>query len=218
MVRYSVAEQTIAHNIGTDATIYFYKDENEYKEYSGKVPRVVNFTQSLKERGRFCGYDTFMQVTEGFPRVVFGPNNSDLGELDGGLLSHDQQIKEYQDNRAYFYHGTYPASYTLTFIEGLMTGIPMVCVGPDTGNAYDMFPQQDTYEIPQIIQNGINGFVSDDITTLRGYIQQLLDNPRLAKSIGDKGRETAIEYFGMSKALAQWKEFLEKNEYQNNAA
>lgn len=210
VVRYSQTEETIQDNIGADAVIYFYKDPEEYKDWNGAKLRVVNFTQSLKDRGPFCGYKEFMSATRGLDRVVYGPGNENLGDISGGLLTHKGQIKEYQNNRAYFYHGTFPASYTLTFIEALMTGIPVVCVGPEKGNGQLMFPHQRTYEPPLIIEDGVNGFISDDVNYLKEKLKQLLTDYKLAKSIGDKGRETAIEYFGKAKIKALWKEYLEK--------
>lgn len=210
VVRYSHTEDTIKDNIGKDAVIYFYKDPEEYKDWNGNIPRVVNFTQSLRDRGPFTGYREFMSVTKGLDRIVYGPGNDNLGPTSGGLLSNEDQLKAYQDNRAYFYHGTYPASYTLTFIEALMTGIPVVCVGPKYGNSQLMFPDQETYEPPLIIEDGVNGFISDDLNYLKAKLKELLENPKLAKSIGDKGRESAIEYFGKAKIKALWKEYLTK--------
>jgi glycosyltransferase involved in cell wall biosynthesis len=51
------------------------------------------------------------------------------------------------------------------------------------------------YEVDKIIQNGVNGFVSDNIDELRGYVRMLLDKPLEAKRIGEAGRKTAIELF-----------------------
>jgi len=210
IVRYSVTEETIEEYLGADAVIYFYKDPEEYKDYVGDVPRVVNFTQSMRDRGPFCGYKDFLQATRGLKRVVYGPGNENLGDISGGLLSNEEQLQAYRENRAYFYHGTYPASYTLTFIEALMTGIPVVCVGPERGNSQTMFPFLKCYEPPLIIEDGVNGFISDDMNYLNQKLKELINNPKLARSIGDKGRQTAIDYFGKAKIKALWKEYLDK--------
>jgi len=44
---------TIKDNIGQDAMIRFYKDPDEYKDWTGDDRRVINFTQSMRERGAF---------------------------------------------------------------------------------------------------------------------------------------------------------------------
>lgn len=210
IVRYSPAEQTIAGNVGTDAVIRFYKDPEEFKGWTGGHKQVVNFTQSLKDRARFTGYDLMMQVFKDLPAKVYGPGNDNLGLLAGGLVSFDQQKEILQEARAFFYHGTYPASYTLSFIEAMMTGVPIVAVGPVHGNSLEMFPNQDTYEVPAIIQNGINGYCFDDVDQLRQACKRLIEDENKARAISAFGRSTAIELFGKPKIKAQWKEYLER--------
>lgn len=210
IVRYSPAEDTIKDNVGSDAMIRFYKDPDEYTDWNGKDRRVINFSQSLKDRGKFCGFDIWNRVTSTIPRVVYGPGNENLREAWGGMLTHEDQIKAMQDGRVYFYHGTYPASYTLSFIEALMTGIPVVAVGPQNGNAPHMFPHQSTYEIPDIIDNAVNGFYSDRPAELSTIITDLLNDHNKAQAIGAFGRVRAIELFGKHKIKAEWKAYLEK--------
>lgn len=209
VVRYSPAESTIDGYIGADAMIRFYKDPDEYQGWTGKDRRVINFTQSMKDRGEFCGWRTYREATKLLPRVIYGPNNENLGEeLNGGMLLNDAQLQAYRDGRVYFYHGTYPASYTLTFIEAMMTGIPIVSVGEMLGNSFSMFPNQKTFEVPAIIDNGMNGFVSDSPKELRDYLEDLLNNEKKAKMISAFGRQRAIELFGKAKIKAEWAEYL----------
>ena len=209
VVRYSPAEMTIKDNIGQNAMIRFYKDPDEFKDWTGEDRRVINFTQSMRERGAFCGWGIYQQATRMLPRVVYGPNNDDLGpKLNGGMLSADQQLQAYRTGRVYFYHGTYPASYTLTFIEALMTGIPVVAVGKNEGNSFNMFPDQATYEVPDIIDHGMNGFCSDSPAVLRESIEAMLNDQGKAKAIGVFGRQRAIELFGKAKIKSEWEAFL----------
>lgn len=210
IVRYSPAEQTIARYVGTDAVIRFYKDPDEWSGWTGERKSVINFTQSLKERGRFTGYRIINRVFEGMPAKVYGPGNDDLGIMSGGLLKNDEQIAVMRESRAYLYHGTYPASYTLSLIEAMMLGIPIVAVGPKNGNSLEMFPEQSTYEVPSIIQHGISGYVSDDPEQLKHHLNTLLADHKLARSISAFGRARAIELFGKAKIKQEWKEFLEK--------
>ena len=209
IVRYSPAEQTIAGNVGTDAVIRFYKDPDEFKGWNGKQRHVINFTQSLKQRARFTGYELIQDIFKGLPAKVFGPGNEDLGLLSGGLVSFDQQKEILRDARVFFYHGTYPASYTLSLIEAMMTGTPVVAVGPQHGNSVEMFPDQSTYEVPALIENGVSGFVSDDPEQLRQYIKTLINDETKAKAISAFGRQRAISLFGKAKIKAEWKNYLE---------
>ena len=208
IVRYSPMERVIPGYVGEDAVIRFYKDPDEYKDWNGETPQVINVTQSLKYRGAFCGYEHFMQATDGFPRKVYGPHNENLGDIFGGFLPYEKLKQAYRDNRAYFYTGTIPACYTLNFIEAYMTGIPIVAIGPGLGNP-PYLPRQKTYEIQNLIIDGETGFVSDDIEQLRERIKLLMDQRDVADRISRNARKRAIELFGKEKIKKQWKEFFE---------
>jgi hypothetical protein len=208
VVRYSRREANIDRNIGSDAVIPFYKDPEEFKGYNGFEREVIIFHQDLKNRNDFVGYQQVMQAFHDFPAKVYGPNNQNLGELNGGFLSYDQMRQKMRDSRVYFYTGTQPASYTLNLIEAMMTGIPVVAIGPKLWNTLNL--AGDVYELPDIIQNTVNGFISDDMEEIRQYITFLLGNRDAAKRIGEAGRETAIERWGMKNVAAAWSEFFQK--------
>ena len=209
VVRYSPAELTIEDNVGADAIIRFYKDPEEYKGWTGSKRQVVNFTQSLKQRGDFTGYNLMTTVFQGVPAKVYGPGNDDLGLLSDGLVSYDQQKEILREARAFFYHGTYPASYTLSLIEAMMSGTPIVAVGPQNGNS-SLFPHQSTYEVHEIVQHKVSGFVSDDPRELKDHIQRLINDENLAAGISAFGRKRAIELFGKAKIKSEWRDYLEK--------
>jgi len=206
IVRYSPLERNLKNYAGEHALIRFYKDSEEFGGWNGDDPQVVNFTQSLKGRRDFCGYDEIMEVTEGLNFKVYGPGNEDLGPLNGGELSYDLMKGKLRDARAYIYRGTWPASYTLSFMEAWMTGVPMVCFGPAFGNKLDA--EVDTYEIPQLIKHNVNGFCSDDMGEIKAILNRLLTDHDYAREISKKGRESALEYFGKEPIRKQWQKFL----------
>lgn len=207
IVRYSPYEESIRRFVGSDAMIRFYKDETEYDGWHGHRKEIVNFTQSLMQRGRFCGYETIRELSIGLPVKVYGPGNDDLGNLAGGMLSYEEQLSAMRFARAFLYAGTYPASYTLSFIECWMMGVPVVAVGNKLGNG-EMFTGQSTYEVADLIENGMTGFVSDSTEELRDYLKALMDDQTLANRIGDAGRAKAIELFGRETIAEQWRKFL----------
>jgi hypothetical protein len=207
VLRYSPREANIEGNIGADAVIRFYKDPEEFKDYTGVEKVAINFTQNMKNRAEFCSYDAFMDVASKVEKVrVYGPNNENLGKMNGGFLTYQEMRQAMRDARVYIYTGTQPASYTLNFIEAMMTGIPVVAFGDKFANS--MRIAGDTYEIPDIIQNGFSGYFSDDKETIIKCINHLLNNPKLAKRIGAVGRARAIELFGKEKIKEEWKTYL----------
>lgn len=94
----------------------------------------------------------------------------------------------------------------LPYREQGMTGIPIVSVSEMQGN----FPllEQRTFEVHEIIENGQEGFVSDNLSELRVYLYELLNNYDLAKEISKNARAKAIQLFGKEKIKDQWREYL----------
>jgi len=207
IVRYSPRERLIPGYIGEDACIRFHQYDDELKNWNGHDERIVTVAQAMKKRKEFCHFDVFEKATRGMKRVLYGPSNDDAGELQGGVLTYDDLKQVMRDSRVFFYTGTQPASYTLGGSESMVTGTPIVSIGAKLGNSIFKLG---LFEMPDIIVNGENGFISDDIGELHDYCQALLNDYDLAKRISKAGRETAIEYFGVSKIRDQWKEFLER--------
>lgn len=206
IVRYSPRERNIPHYIGEDAVIRFYKDPEIYKGWTGEQLRVITFAQDMQRRGSACNYPFFEEVTRPYKRALFGPNNNQ--PIFGfGKIPFEQLLSEMRTNRVYFYTGTQPASYTLNFMEALMTGCPIVAIGPQHGNA-DVWRNHDLYEIQDFIKNGVNGFISDDVFVLRNCINQLLRDKDLANRISTAGRQYAIKLFGKETIKSQWDSFL----------
>ena len=206
IVRYSPREIDIPGYIGHDAIIRFYKDKDEFACWTGQIPAIITVAQNMKTpRAKFCGYELFMKITQNMPRKIFGPGNEDTS-CNGGILSYEELKAVYRNHLLYFYTGTYPASYTLNFIEALMTGIPVVAIGATLANI-NLWPMQ-TYEVHEIIKHRVNGFCSDDPDELRSIIDSMFQHPEIAKAIGEAGRQTAIELFGKDTIQKQWEDFF----------
>lgn len=208
IVRYSPMEEEMENYIGKDTMIRFYKDPEEYKGWIGHTHQIMNLSQSLKARRNFCGYDIIMKVLPGFPFKVYGSGNDDLGEFNGGELSYEVMKGALRDCKVFFYSGTWPASYTLSFIEAMMTGIPMVCVGQDIWKHKD-HPRLQVYEVPHIIRQGDTGYCSNDPEALKNFVTRLMENRELAETMSTKAREDAIRLFGKEAIAPLWQQFLE---------
>lgn len=207
IVRYSPKERNIDHYAGDDAIIRFYKDPDEFKDWNGDKKRVINITQSLKGRRAFCHYNEIIAATERFDRSVYGTGNEDLGDLNGGELTYELLKKELRDNRVYVYGGTWPAPYTLGFIEAMMTGIPIVAIGKGLAQI-PSFGQFSFYEVPEIIRNGLSGYCSNSVSEMQRCIERLINDKRLAQGISGRARKRAIELFGKQAIRGQWEKFF----------
>lgn len=207
IVRYSPRERTLDGYCGEDAVIRFGKPSELALPWKGTNPRVVNFNQNMRSRADRCRYDLFREVTAPFECDLFGGGNEDVPDIARGIVSQAEQHQILSDRRVFFCTGTYPASYTLSFLEAWLAGIPVVAIGR---RLWENFPEYhgELYEVPDLIQNGVNGFVSDDISELQRHIRQLLDDDDLADRISQAGRESARRLFDKTVIQEQWREFL----------
>jgi len=204
IIRYSPKERNLSNYIGEDALIRFCKDEDEYSGWNGVGQNVVCFAQSLKGRRSHCHYEEIMSVIDKYDGMVYGPGNDDLGSKNGGSVPHQVQVAKMQESRAMIYAGTAPASYTLSFIEAMMLGLPIVAISKKLAHIiYDF----DFYEVDEILAQ-IGGLVCDDVGQMFEKTKMLLDSDELAKDISEKQRTLAIEMFGKKKIIKQWEEFL----------
>ena len=58
--------------------------------------------------------------------------------------------------------------------------------------------------IPEIIQNGVNGFISNDENELRQKIEYLIHNPEIRASIGENARQTIVDRFSEDNFVNNW--------------
>lgn len=170
---------------------------------------MINFTQTLKGRRDFCGHDFLMNVGPGFPFKVYGNGNEDLGEYNGGDIPYELMKGQMRDARIFIYGGTWPASYTLSFIEAWMTGMPVVAIGRDLWGHKNHQDTKELYEVPKLISNGDDGFICNSVDKAKEVVRRLFDDFDYAKNIGRLGRESAIKYFSKEKIKEEWKQFFE---------
>lgn len=206
IVRYSPKEKNIPGFIGEDAMIRFYKDENEFKGWTGELPRVISFAQSLKGRRQFCHYDEIFSVIEAFDGKVYGPGNEDLGKYNGGQVPYEQQKALMRASGSMPYGGTWPAPYTLSFIEALMTGLPVVAISKTLAH-YPQYENIDFYEVDEILAQ-ISGIVCDTEDQMIAETERLLHDREHAENISRKQRKLAVEMFGKEVISKQWEAFL----------
>jgi hypothetical protein len=207
IVRYSPAERRLPNYAGEDALIRFYKDPVEWGGWTGERPVFVCFSGAMPQRAEHCNFPAFRKVSDSLPCELFGIGNEAAGAVCRGCLTYDEMRAVLRSSRACFYTGTFPACYTLGFIEAWMTGIPVVAIGPRI-YASPNAAVSDWYEIPQLIEHEINGFVSDDYNELRSCLKCLLAHWDYAREVSQAGRASAISHFDKAIVRDQWGRFF----------
>jgi glycosyltransferase involved in cell wall biosynthesis len=169
--------------------------------WTGDWPGVIQVTQHLRQRDPYTNWGFWEQATQGLERRALGPGSEVIGGT--GSLSYVEMQEYLQQARVYLYTGTQPASYTLGLIEAMMTGIPVVSIGPKWMNVFpygpDMFEGHElasqAFDDPQaaraVLADWLDGAVSDGLDEVSYAI-----------------REYAITLFGKDTIAAQWAEYL----------
>lgn len=204
VIRYSPHERNLHNFIGYDEIIRFYKNPKEFKGWRNTKNQILTIAQNMEERLDVCHFDIYKKVVKGIPAILYGSGNNDVLNSE---LTYKQIKLALKDFRCYFYTGTYPASYTLSFIEAWMTGIPIVAIGNKL--MHDRFVDYNLYEVPELIKNGIDGYYADDISSLRKIIFSLMKDDKKLKKISKNGRKSAIKYFGKKNIKRQWEVYLD---------
>jgi len=191
MAQWGAADASVVEH-GVD--IDFWKpDENI--ERDNACLSVVN---DWPNRDWCCGYNLWQQTVQGLPIKVFGKSPG-LSE-PANSTAHLREI--YQSSRI-FYNTSLHSPVPTVLLEAMACGCAIV----STANCM----------IPDIIENGKNGLISNDPQELRGFLQLLLKDEDLAKELGDNARKTIVEKYNLEKFVDNWNNLLHStvNNYRN---
>lgn len=199
IVRYSPKERNIPSFAGESALIRFYKDEDEWGGWVGGSGQVINITQHMLQRESFCNYGFWKTATTALPATPLGPGSEAIG--GPGEMSFEDMKKWLTDGRVYLYTGTQPASYTLGLLEAMMTGIPVVSIGPKWMTHFPYGPGM--FE-----GHELTGVWSDDPTKARAMLTGLLEDDALAAQVSQHQQFRTRQMFGRKPVGRAWAEFL----------
>jgi glycosyltransferase involved in cell wall biosynthesis len=115
--------------------------------------------------------------------------------LDGGrkFQSFDA-YRTFLASSAIFFNPSYAAPNLQAMIEAQLCGLVVV-----TTNSHDEMAY---------IQNGENGFTSNNMEELYAFVEFLLRNPKELRRIGANGRRTAQSFFHTDRFVAEWNRLL----------
>ncbi len=194
------------HGRKPDAVIRQSVNEDFYSNWVGEEQSVLTINKWIKKRNQVSCWDIYKYVTKDFNRILVGFGNEDIKYAKTDVPS--EEIQEYRrKSRVYFSTCSKPGAITYSFIEALMTGIPIVSIGPKLANI-GSYP---TFEAHNFIKHGISGFWSDDPEQIKQHITSLLNDFDMAKEFSKEAREIAIKNFSFDKCLEDWKNFFKEN-------
>lgn len=170
--------EVISHGINLD----------DYHSFTGEVPRILRVTNNLVERASILDYDAHRILTRDFPVTLIGDNPG----LPGSRRSQswDDLKNLYASHRLYLHTAVSECEdgFNLAMLEAMATGMPVVSTAHPTSP----------------IEDGVNGFISDNRDTLRERIALLLSDRELARKLGQKARKTVETKFSVATFGNKW--------------
>lgn len=159
--------------------------------WTGQLARGITVVNDLARRGRRLGADIFEQLRGLVPLDLVGMESTGLGGL--GEVP-PPEIASFLARYRLYLHPVRYTSLGMALCEAMAVGVPVVGLA--------------TTELPTVIEDGVNGFVSTDPARLVEAMEALLADPGLARRIGEAGRRTARERFSLDRFVHDWDELL----------
>lgn len=160
--------------------------ETDYwNNWVGGDGKIMTAVWNYPQRNRICGFDLYQKVTKGLPTNPWGDSPGFSKNADN-----TDSLRELYRHASVFLNTTQWSTTPFGLLEAMSVGCPIVTTA--------------TTAMPEFIENGVNGFITNDPKVMRERLKELIDDPKLGKKIGDTGRQTIIEKFGQQRFLDEW--------------
>jgi hypothetical protein len=159
--------------------------------YTGEVARGLVAINDLRTRGRRLGADIFEEARREVPLDLVGMDSEAMGGL--GEVP-PPGLAEFAARYRFFFNPIRYTSLGLAIIEAMMVGLPVVGLA--------------TAELVSVIENGVSGFIDTDRHRLIPHMRDLIDDPQLARRLGETARQRAEARFNVGRFVRDWEEVL----------
>lgn len=171
----------IRHGIDSE----FFKPINEPKQ-----KYVLTVANEFVKRNHCLHYDLWCEITDGIKTKIVGENPG----LSYSANTLDDLVKEYNTCQVYFNTSTTPIPMSL--LEAMACGCAIVTVSASM--------------MPEIITNGVNGFITNDKLEMKNYINKIMQDDELRNSLGNNARKTILEKFSETQFISEWNKIFNK--------
>lgn len=172
----------IHHGIDTETFI----DRKEKRE--NVLLSVVN---DWKNRSYFCGFDLWQQISKDLPVAVYG-DNPGLSRVTTSV----EELVDIHNKASIFLNTSLVSPVPMSLMEAMSSGMAPISTA--------------TCMIPEIIEHGKNGLISNDPEELRRFCIQLLNEPEYARELGDNARKTIEERYSLSAFVDNWNRVFDR--------
>ena len=158
-----------------------------------KESACLSVVNEWPSRDWCCGFNLWQQTSQGLPVRVYGKCTGENTGFSSPANDREHLRQIYQNSRI-FYNTSLHSPVPTVLMEAMACGCAIVSTS--------------TCMIPEIIEHGKNGLISNDPNELRGFLEMLLENEDLAKKLGDEARKTICEKYNLQKFVDGWNNLL----------
>lgn len=158
----------------------------------GDLTLALTACNSMQYRGDGCGWAQWQGISALLPFVLIGKDTEKVGGM--GEQSYGALKWWYARARLYLAMGTKPAPYTMTPVEAMMSGCPIIFWDNGGGIREEEWAQ------------GL--FITGDIQDARNYVGLILDGKLDVLALSRKSRQVATTYFNAHTIGKQWLRFF----------
>lgn len=156
-----------------------------------KKNHLLSVVNDWKNRNWCCGYELWKEVSEGLPVFVVG----DTPGLSKPAASVAELVMRYRESRI-FLNTSLVSPVPTALLEAMASGCAVVSTA--------------TSMIPEVIEHGVNGLMSNDPKALAEYCRTLLKDPDLCQKLGQAARETILKTFSLQSFIDNWNKIFEE--------
>tara|TARA_Y100001937_G_scaffold126784_1_gene196967 strand:- start:3060 stop:4031 length:972 start_codon:yes stop_codon:yes gene_type:complete len=153
--------------------------------------KILTVAHDFIKRDYALNYQGWERITKGLDRVVVGETEG----LSSQSKSVEDLIKAYQNALVYI-NPSVLSPVPTSMLEAMSCGCAIVTT--------------ETCSIPDFIEHGVNGFISNDEEDLRSYCEQLLEDKPLAARMGAEARKTIEEKFSEQEFITKWNNVFDR--------
>ncbi len=157
----------------------------------GAQAKGITVINNLRSRDRRLGRDIFLEARNQVPLDLVGMDAESLGGLGEVPLNN---LPELLVQYRCLFHPVRYTSLALAVCEAMAVGLPIVGLS--------------TTELPSVIENGLSGWLSNDLDELIAVMHELNLSWKLACRWGQAARRVAQERFDLERFVREWNDVL----------
>lgn len=150
---------------------------------------ILSVVNDWINRDWCCGFSIWQKVIEGLPHKVVG----DTPGLSQPAASTEELVAAYQNSKIFLNTSTISPVPT-ALMEAMSCGCAVVST--------------DTCMIPEVIEHGVNGFITNDENEMKQHLVDLLNDDAMCEEIGINARKTIVENYSMDRFVSNWDKAL----------